>query len=345
MSQLSNSGRLEELDGLRALAVSLILVFHAFQGSSVLKGGFLGVDLFFVLSGFVIGRRYMQGLATRREVKHFFSRRAIRLLPALTMMLIVYGFVATLVFDFDHLHKRWLEIPFALSFSINLARVWSPEKIDWLGHLWSLSIEEQFYLIFPVMIFCVRRFSMVEKCMWFCCLAAFCALWRAWSSANGAEWFVLYNRTDFRLDGLLLGVGAAALHLHNPRQRIPKILLIFAAPFMIWAFTFADHLKNSTYNIIFPLFNICAAMLVLFLASSHSSTIQRFFCAAFMVKIGKMSYGIYIWHFIVYQFVWIFSRNPIVVLIYGGTATLLFSLLSYKIIEEPLNQWIKERTA
>jgi peptidoglycan/LPS O-acetylase OafA/YrhL len=164
------------LDGVRALAVLAVMGFH--DGASELSGGFLGVDIFFVLSGFLI----TDLLLAKPGLKDFWARRARRLLPPLAVMLVVVPAAATLIEPAQETSLRlallaavtytsnWYQILHHVSYFATVAQLSAPPPLD---HLWSLAIEEQFYVLWPLILcFCMIRPNGRRACLTATLLAA-----------------------------------------------------------------------------------------------------------------------------------------------------------------------------
>lgn len=215
-------GRTSALSGLRGHAVLVVILFHAFQwhslgASKTLLGGAFGVDLFFVLSGFLITHLLLVEIATTGSVdfRRFFQRRAVRLLPALGAFLIVYTavFVAFHSFQFVGMQPMSL-LPQTLLSIVAYVANWVPalgrERAHGTGHLWSLAVEEQFYMVWPVVLAAVGRLSRSNRVFWVLIGSLFVA------SATLPVWIGdsdrLYFGTDFRLQELLVGCGLAQLY-------------------------------------------------------------------------------------------------------------------------------------
>ena len=223
-------GHVPALDGVRGVAVLLVITTHLmiiFEPRlffKVLPGAALGVDIFFVLSGFLITSLLLGELrkSGRVSMRGFYKRRARRLLPALVVLLVVHAYYAMLT---DLPLKAELQTAAASLFYVaNWYRATGHTPAQGLSHLWSLSIEEQFYLVWPLMVvlfFGVRRslrFSVVMLCTAIVAIVA----WRAflWGAATThAQVGTLYYRTDTRADGLLIGALASYLWVHG---RVPK---------------------------------------------------------------------------------------------------------------------------
>ena len=150
--------RLPGLDGLRGIAVLAVVIYHA--DISALVGGFLGVDVFFVLSGFLITNLLLAELSQTNTInrKNFYLKRIRRLLPALILVLIASVLVSGLVVT-DAAYQVRRDLPWAITFALNWSYIFFEESYfvnisrpPLLQHLWSLSIEEQFYVIWPLLI-------------------------------------------------------------------------------------------------------------------------------------------------------------------------------------------------
>jgi len=218
------------LDGVRALAVLAVVGFH--EGVSELSGGFLGVDVFFVLSGFLITDLLvnMYDRLGRLDLKDFWFRRARRLLPALALMLIVVTAAATVIEPAQGASLReallaavtytsnWYQILHHVSYFASLGLFREPPPLD---HLWSLAIEEQFYLIWPLVLWLLifklngRRARVMATSI----LAAASALAMALEYSPGHPSLVYYG-TDTHASALLIG---AALALALPLQTLMSL--------------------------------------------------------------------------------------------------------------------------
>jgi peptidoglycan/LPS O-acetylase OafA/YrhL len=189
------------LDGVRGVAVLGVLLLH-FRFSGV-PGGGIGVDIFFVLSGFLITRVLLAGYARGDPLAIFYSHRFVRLFPALLFLCAIY-----LAFGLIFLDKNqtWLDLESSLSYAANWTRAFVDGAPQYLGHTWSTAIEEQFYLLWPALLLLTLRATNKN----FCTLATLSLLavvfvWRHTLLADGASFDRIYNGSDTRCDGLLLG--------------------------------------------------------------------------------------------------------------------------------------------
>src|SRR5438067_89459 len=219
------------LDGVRALAVLVVIGFH--EGASGLPGGFLGVDIFFVLSGFLITdlliARYDR--TGRLHLADFWTRRARRLLPALAVMLVVVTAAAAVIEPAQEASLRpallaaatytsnWYQILHHVSYFAAISQAAAPPPFD---HLWSLAIEEQFYLVWPLIVLCVIVRLDARRARVICALtgAAVSALVMVIQYTPGGDPSAVYYGTDTHASALLIG---AALALAWPLRRLAAI--------------------------------------------------------------------------------------------------------------------------
>jgi peptidoglycan/LPS O-acetylase OafA/YrhL len=261
------------LDGLRAIAAVAVVCVH----TGVLHGGALGVDVFFVLSGFLITGI----LAERPDTVAFWVRRARRLYPALLTMLLVYVALAPLVLP-AYAAGRWREAFFAGLYLTDYSILWG-DRTSPLGHTWSLAIEEQFYLLWPLALPLLLRLKEPAK--------ALAILWAGLTLARVAI-FALYPDKPLAYyplhahsTGLVLG---AALAL-GPR---PRFGWLGAAILTALLPTTPTGAQIILWRI--PLAEIGAALLVCDLVRETSLT--RALSWEPLRKLGLISYGVYLWH-------------------------------------------------
>lgn len=291
--------RIEGLDGLRAVAVTAVVVLHlgAFlepSWSEVAPGGWLGVDLFMVLSGYLITSILVAQVGTRRWGARFYLRRFRRLVPPLALMLLVVG-----VGD----HFGWLndapEADFSMTAVTSLLYVFNWADLhgliahDYLAHLWSLAVEEQFYVVWPLVVLLVRR-----RLFWFALGGVVLVMmWR--SVVFEWDWFAAYSRTDTRADTFLIGACIAlAPRLRSVLARFASVGLtvwllgVLIVPAHWWL------LYEDSYITVFA---VASAAMV-------AGVVERGWCGRVLearpvVAIGAVTYGIYLWHYPAFRFV------------------------------------------
>jgi peptidoglycan/LPS O-acetylase OafA/YrhL len=300
------------LDGVRALAVLTVIGFH--EGASGLSGGFLGVDIFFVLSGFLItdllvARYHRTG---RLDLAGFWTRRARRLLPALAAMLVVVTAAATVIEPGQEASLRlallaaatytsnWYQILHHVSYFAAAGQAGAPPPLD---HLWSLAIEEQFYLAWPLIVWCVIVRLDARRARVTCALigAAVSALVMAIQYTPGGDPSPVYYGTDTHASALLIG---AALALAWPLRRLAAIPAehtrrldmagIAGLVVLAWA---AGHFSGSD-PVVYPVGLLLAAFgaAALVAAAAGHGVIAALTSWQPLRWVGVRSYGIYLWH-------------------------------------------------
>lgn len=262
------------LDGLRAVAVLLVLLCHCFVPG--FGGGFIGVDVFFVLSGYLITKVLLKN----GDLKTFYIHRMRRLVPGLTLMLLAY-IPLYIYFHPEYDHIRDAAIAFFYLSDYAYAYFSIPEFI---GHTWSLSVEEHFYLIWP---FLLARFNPKLKALVIAYLVF--TLWR-WSQFDWADG---YFRFDTHCTGLILGCILGLL----PEASIPKfpawpglVVIALAASYLTW-----QDMHDMRSGI--TLAELASAVVILGQKPAWLSSRP-------LVYLGKLSYGIYLWHYMIFRLVY-----------------------------------------
>lgn len=318
-------GHLPALDGIRGLAVMMVLVFH-FVGQmlptnwveraivGVTKYGLLGVDLFFVLSGFLITGLLYEAHDKRYYLRNFYMRRVLRIFPLYYGVLALVFFVAPLIPSLrgptlDGLLDRQA---WAWLYGVNLYLAGHKEwSFSYLNHFWSLSIEEHFYLFWPfVVLLLARRPRALMTVSLAISLGAMLA--RMIGIAMGLSWWITVVLTPFKLDGLALGAFLAVL-VRQPGgldwlvRALPRVLVVaggcVVATF-VWTVLVSRQGLELVGSIRAALFQILLACLLVWglIAPSVGAT-SRFFRSRGMVFLGTYSYGLYVYHhFISYYF-------------------------------------------
>ena len=327
-----------DIDGLRALAVLAVLAFHAFPGR--LTGGFSGVDVFFVISGFLITGDICKRLdAGQFSLLDFYERRIRRIFPALIVVLVpcaVFGWVVLLP---DELQQLLAHVAASAAFAQNFRLLAESGYFDShsalkpMLHLWSLSIEEQFYLLCPLLLMAVRsprlRLSLVV------------VLWLLSFGANvnrvGADPTGTYYLPHMRFWQILAGVVLALA----PRPRLSTracdalagvgILLLLAG--------FVGLSKDARYPGWWGLVPTLGTV-ALIAAGPGTWLARQVFAQPTMTFIGRISYPLYLWHWPVLAFIRILdstnAETPIKVL--GLAASFILAVLTYRFVEQPLRR-------
>lgn len=330
-------------DGICAAAVLSVIVFHIEK--NWLPGGFLGVDIFFVISGFLmtmILHREMSG-GGRFSLKAFYIRRIKRILPAFFAVLAATLTGGFFLFTKDDFFLLWKSALTALGFASNLYFARGKDYFDPaqeekpLLHIWSLSVEEQFYFVFPILLLLVARKSPRVQ---FGFLAALCALSLAASFMPSA--FDKYYLPHLRACEMLVGsLTAVWMRCRQPAvgRRCAAAGALFAV--CILSTCLFSYSEQTAY---FPgpaALIPCLAVAALIYFNHYEHPLKKFFQWKITVAAGLISYSLYLWHWPILAFMRYigpdnlppYSTAAAIVLI------LLLSLISYHCIEKPFKKW------
>lgn len=284
------------LDGLRALAVTLVVAHHALIPG--FSGGFFGVDLFFVLSGFLITSILLNEINATGTVRigKFYLRRIRRLTPALACLLLGYIVLAPFAWpeaSFGH-HVR--EVFFSAAYLSDYTRAFTGVPAL-LGHTWSLAVEEHFYLLWPFVLAALCHCLPLNKLpLVFCALFVAVSLWRLGCYAAGQEWPVVYFRFDTHFSGLCLGALLAALSLNKAVPRVGMLSLLCAAVFFIFTVIFIEWGTLASISAGISFAELFAFMLIAHVLAHENTAVARLLSQRGFVFLGQISYGLYLYH-------------------------------------------------
>jgi peptidoglycan/LPS O-acetylase OafA/YrhL len=333
------------LDGIRGVLILMVVQDHLdLLRHSV---GFIGVNCFFVLSGFLITWLLVSewnDLGTIK-LKDFYYRRALRLFPALFVMLALFALYTCLVSPPRTVARDFHYILWALFYFTNWGQVLGCGDIaNHLAHTWSLSIEEQFYLLWaPMLLLLLHRTESKTSLLWWTVLAALCSvLIRAYCTFFGEAGFYGFWRVsrglDARADSLLIGCAAGIIVTAQllPRRRWLEWALYLAAAIsiggLIWV-SWHEIYDSWMYYVGWFLASLFTAIIILHLVYSPRGMLHRIFEASPLVYVGIISYGLYIWHFPIFNI--IHERYPNHWQFTAVAAALAATLLSYYLVERP----------
>lgn len=340
-----------EIDGLRAIAVVSVLIYHAdleLWGYSALPGGFLGVDIFFVISGYLISLILLNDLqAGSLSFAKFYERRARRILPALLIVLVAslplawlslapkamveYAGSALATLAFGSNFWFWLEDSYVAEAS----------QLKPLLHTWSLAVEEQFYLFAPVLLIAVWKFGQRHLLRILVLLLCVSLVWAQIVSHSSPDeaFFLLPTRAWQLLAGAIL--AAIELRFGRGNARFAGlIVLVGAVGFILPLFLYSDRMPHPSFLTAIP---VGATAVFLWLARpSHWPA--RVMSTAPMRYIGAISYSLYLWHMPIFAFGrnlgWVNDNaSKIGLILLSG----LLAALTHRLIENPMRWKVAAR--
>jgi peptidoglycan/LPS O-acetylase OafA/YrhL len=375
------------LDGLRAIAVLMVFYQHYLSPPDIrpaLNWGWTGVDIFFVLSGFLITGILYDTRHTLHRFRNFYVRRTLRIFPLYYGVLLI-GLLLTPVFHWVW-HPVWILWPLYLG---NYGRfIWlndwmqgtgvldhlrSSIRFDqpfflYFGHFWSLCVEEQFYLVWPLLVFLIKdRVRLRDLCIAVCILCLIARILCAWLLPQDyidAEF--LYRFTPLRADALLLG-GAIALMLRGPEaERLKQYLRPACSVFVVGFVIFEILYRHAALHFYYPvagapildtlgytLIDLFAGIVIL-LSLQPAGTLYRMLTIKPLRRLGQMSYGFYVFHDIPHLAYGLLvdrvlpnisdAASSDITAAVALAGTLLLSYLSFRFFESPFLR-LKERFA
>jgi peptidoglycan/LPS O-acetylase OafA/YrhL len=353
------------LDGLRGISVTAVILYHA--GIFWLPGGFLGVEVFFVISGYLITSLLLTEWKQTGKIsfKGFWLRRAKRLLPALFALLGI-TFVYSAIFYPSQLRSIFEEIIAAFGYFTNWFLIFSEKSYfenaaqpPMFRHLWSLAVEEQFYIFFPlVFVVGMRLFKQKLFPLGLALAALGSAILMLVLYSPSADPSRVYYGTDTRISALLIGCILAYVwqphwKIQDYNQRQPKLVwslnLLGVAAFggLLWFFFNVDQLQPFLYRGGFVLVSLLTAALIMVCAHPRTH-FGKLIGIAPLRWLGTRSYSLYLWHWVVFN-----VTRPEVDLPLDGlpllalrlSITLVLAELSYHLVETPFRKIAKPKPA
>ncbi|GLY19188.1 hypothetical protein Kisp01_62020 [Kineosporia sp. NBRC 101677] len=326
------------LDGLRAIAVLAVMAFHT---SPAAHGGFLGVDVFFVISGYLITALLLRewDRTGRIDLRSFYLRRALRLLPPLLFMLVVsLPVVLTLARDQFTLNPV-VALASVLFYVANWANVWVNGGTGIWTHTWSLSIEEQFYLIWPVLLIAVLARRRKAPAAALAVLVGVVVVARWISAGNSESTLWLYYATTSHCDGLLLGALLAVLLQRREGlagTRVRSEVVAWAGVLGLAALFATSRIEPSvTYQWRLPLAALFSALVVHHLVTQKDGPMVSLLSVRPLVVIGTLSYGLYLYHFPVFMTVQNRGFSHLVQHLLELSLTVALTVFSWFLVEKP----------
>ena len=337
-----------EIDGLRAIAVGAVILYHAqisILGYEPFKGGFIGVDIFFVISGYLITSIILKELLITGSFsfKNFYERRIRRILPVLLFIMMAslpFAWLYLLPSSFIDFSKS---IIYSLGFSSNFFFYYSDQQYGAESgflrpflHTWSLSIEEQYYLLFPILLLIVFKYSkkyLIHILIAGCILSLGLA---DWTSRNypSISFYFIYTRLWELSAGSLLAYFEIN-NGHRSKNQILNLVLPIVGLILISLsiLFFNDEMFHPSYYTLLPIIGVC--LIIWF--SDKDELVTKILSTKLFVGIGLISYSLYLFHYPVFAFARItywFEDNLLKEFL-SGILILALSIASYYFIEKP----------
>jgi len=333
-----------EIDGFRAIAIIPVVLFHA--GIESISGGFLGVDIFFVISGYLITSIIYSDIQNNNfSLIDFYERRARRIVPALTIVLLVTTLLSLLLLNGQEVKDYSQSLVSVVTFSSNIyfyltSGYFSKASEELLLlHTWSLAVEEQFYLFFPLIILCFGKKSVNALMVVIVLLATISFAFTLWLVVkdNSANFYLITSRAWELFAGALV-----ALNYQNLARtaKVSRELLsaLGLALILLSLFIITKESKHPGLPTLIPVIGTC-----LIIAFSHKTRIADLLSNKLFLHIGLVSYSLYLWHQPIFAFFHIKMEGTFdyITAIFAIFITYALTLLSYKFIESPFRNKTK----
>lgn len=338
-----------DIDGLRAIAILLVILFHS--GFSIFKGGYIGVDVFFVISGFLITSIIDKEIQNKTfSYRNFYLRRIRRIIPVLVFVMIVITIPAYFILFANNLeaYSRTLLYTLLCSNNIHLyitSGNYFAENSDLLPflHTWSLSVEEQFYFILPPFLLVLhKKFNSQKRAIiiyTLCFIALLFSIYQSYSNPSAA-----YFLLPARLFELAIG-SALAMNWNNlPKLNQQKNNLLSLIGFLLIIIPAIVLDKSSIFPVINALWPCLGTALLLFSGQdiNKKGLINKLIENKIVVGIGLISYSLYLWHWPIFVFVKYLGLNlEGTIRILAIALTFVLSYLSWKFIEQTFRTTLK----
>lgn len=313
-------GYVPALDGLRGIAIAAVCANHFFG----LAGGYFGVDLFFVLSGFLITTLLLEERDRRGPIslRAFYIRRARRLFPALAAFLLA-SLICVLAFHGSRVPLTAHSFLYGGFYLTNIARAFQhPDPINGtpFAMLWSLAQEEQFYLVWPLLLIVLLRFRRDTIAKFLLTLFAGLFIYQLILAIDGATWGRLYYGPDTHLGGLVIGCFVAVMRREGARlpARVGWVAAVFVLGAMIGV---AGTLQSEVFGS--PLVALCCGAVIV--AALEPGLLGRVLSLRWLTPVGRVSYSLYLWQGLA---LWLAGPN-----VFGLLLSILLAIASWMLVE------------
>ena len=337
-----------EIDGLRSIAVVAVIIYHAqifIFGDQLFKGGFIGVDIFFVISGYLITSIILIELNNTGtfSFKNFYERRVRRLLPALLLvMLVSFPFAWSYLspVSFVDYSKSILS---SLFFSSNIYFYLTGIEYDGVGgmfkpylHTWSLSVEEQYYIVFPIILLLAFRFfkTQIIKILFLIFIISILVAHFTAREYTTLNFYFIHSRMWELMAGSILAFFEIKKGYRSSKLILNKYLPLFGLFIIFYSILFFDNqIPHPSLYTILPVTGVC--LIIWF--SGQNDLVTKILSTKIFVGVGLISYSLYIWHYPIFAFSRLadFTQGDLNKKIYIAVLLLVLSILSFLFVEKP----------
>jgi peptidoglycan/LPS O-acetylase OafA/YrhL len=332
---------ISSLDGLRSVSVLAVIIYHCIP--TYLVGGWVGVDIFFALSGFLITSRLLQEWRGSGTIllKQFYLRRMVRLMPALYAML---AFVVVVLLWY-HAKSDSFGMVLVSAFSLmNWSRAFHWGYDGFLGHTWSLAIEEQFYLVWPLLFMVLVSIGGIKSVKITASTLALVCLGVRLVTFDGENFDRIYNGFDTRADSLIIGCFFACIS-SNLKSTVFRSQAYIPALFLLFVSLFVHYQDKWLYTWGWSVIALASAWLVYCLVMFRENNISRALQLSPLVYLGRISYGMYLWHYPIMFFLKSHLNSYLILTIMCLFLTIVVATISYNYLEQPLIKLWRSRSS
>jgi peptidoglycan/LPS O-acetylase OafA/YrhL len=336
-----------EIDGLRAIAIIAVIFYHSqitIFNFKPFKGGFIGVDIFFVISGYLITSIILKELISTGNFsfKNFYKRRIRRIYPALLFIMLIFLPIAWICLLPNSLIDFSKSILYSLGFNSNFYFYYSGQQYDNESsllkpflHTWSLSVEEQYYFFFPIIIFII--FKYLRKYLLIILIISFIISLQLsdWLSKNypSLNFYFLITRVWEFFAGSILAYFEIHLGRRSKNQIYNSILPVVGIILIVHSIIFFNHeTYHPSFNTLFPIVGVC--LIIWF--GHKNEFVTKILSLKLFVGIGLISYSLYLWHYPILSFAriteFVETNNTRKIIL--GIVIIFFSIISYFTIEK-----------